>query len=246
MALKEDFERTGNLFFRWRSYLPLFMTGLFLLALLEYRYRANPHRLDLYWGLGCLCLSLAGLILRFFTVGFVPAKSSGRNTRAQVADSLNTTGMYAMVRNPIYLGNFIIWFGLSLWLQSWWLTALIILFFTVFYERIIFAEESFLREKFGETFLSWARETPAIIPKLSNWQPPDLPFSWRSAISREYSTFFAIIASYTILQILSCLILEGKLGLDTTWLIIFLLGAVIYAAIRTLKKKTKILTSAGR
>lgn len=246
MALQEEFEDLGNRFFRWRSYLPLFMAGLFLLALLDYRCHANPPELDRLWGLGCLCLSMLGLVMRFYTVGFAPRGTSGRNTRAQVADTLNTTGMYSLVRNPIYVGNFIIWFGLSLLLKSWWLTTLIVLFFTVFYERIIFAEESFLQEKFGETFLNWARETPAIIPKLRNWQPPALPFSWKSAISREYATFFAIIASYTVLDLLSHLILEGRLAIDTMWLSIFISAAIIYASIRALKKKTGILSTAGR
>ncbi|MGB8874133.1 MAG: hypothetical protein WCC75_12145, partial [Desulfobaccales bacterium] len=45
--------------------------------------------------------------------GLPPRGTSGRNTQGQVAETLNTTGIYSLVRNPLYLGNFLIWLGLS-------------------------------------------------------------------------------------------------------------------------------------
>ena len=246
MALQEEFETTGEYFFRWRSYLPLVMAVLFILALAQFRYPFANHGLDLAWDAGCLAVALLGQVVRFFTVGFVPRGTSGRNTRGQVADTLNTTGMYAVVRNPIYLGNFIIWFGLSLFMKSVWFTTIIILFFTVFYERIIFREEGFLREKFGDVFMQWAAATPAIIPQFKNWQPPSLPFSCKSAIVREYGTFFAIIATFTVLELLAGLFNSGKLTLDAIWVKLFLGSAVLYLTVRFLKKKTKVLATDNR
>lgn len=246
MALKEEFEKTGDYFFRWRSYLPLVMAVLFILALVHFRYPFSSHRLNLAWDAGCLGMALLGQGVRFFTVGFVPRGTSGRNTRGQVADVLNTTGMYAVVRNPIYLGNFIIWFGLSLFMKSLWFTTIIILFFTIFYERIIFREETFLREKFGEVFLQWAERTPAIIPRFRNWRPPSLPFSWKSAIVREYGTFFAVITTFTVLELLAGLFAYGKLTLEALWIKLFLGSAVFYLTIRYLKKKTKVLATDNR
>ena len=246
MALAEEFEKAGNRFFRWRSYLPLVMAGLFLLALLDYRGRGTGGTPAGWWEFFCLAVSLAGLGMRFFTVGFVPAGTSGRNIRGQVAATLNTTGMYSVVRNPIYLGNAVIWLGLSLVLQSWWLTTIVLLLFVLFYERIIFAEERFLREKFGDEFLAWAGQTPIILPRWRQWQGAALSFSWKSAINREYSTFFAIIASFTVLQFLRELIAARQIMVNGLWLTIFLASAVIYVGIRLLKKKTKILATTGR
>ena len=140
---------------------------LFILALAQFRYPFADRGLNLAWDGGCLALALVGQAVRFFTVGFVPRGTSGRNTRGQVAETLNTTGMYAVVRNPIYLGNFIIWFGLSLFMKSVWFTTVIVLFFTIFYERIIFREEAFLRQKFGDAFMEWADATPVIMPRSS-------------------------------------------------------------------------------
>ena len=246
MALQEEFEKTGEYFFRWRSYLPLVMAVLFTLAVAHFRYPFANHGLNLAWDAGCLAMALLGQVVRFFTVGFVPRGTSGRNTRGQVAEALNTTGMYAVVRNPIYLGNFIIWFGLSLFMKSVWFTTIIILFFTIFYERIIFSEETFLREKFGDAFRQWADETPAIIPQFKNWQPPSLPFSWKSAIVREYGTFFAIIVTFTVLELLAGLFNSRTLMIDAIWVKLFIGSAVFYLTIRYLKKKTKVLATDNR
>ncbi|HEX9949697.1 MAG TPA: methyltransferase, partial [Thermodesulfobacteriota bacterium] len=114
MTLKKQFERAGDRFFRWRSYLPLLMAGLFIAALLDKPSSWGNSPAARWWALSCLGVSLVGLGIRFFTVGFAPRGTSGRNTREQVADSLNTTGMYSILRNPIYLGNAVIWIGLSL------------------------------------------------------------------------------------------------------------------------------------
>jgi protein-S-isoprenylcysteine O-methyltransferase Ste14 len=246
MALQEEFAKTGNLFFRWRSYLPLAMGLLFILALLENGNRAAVSKTAAVWEFCCLGVSLAGLVCRFFTVGFVPAGTSGRNTRGQVAETLNTTGTYALVRNPLYLGNAVIWLGLSLLLASWWLTLIVLLSFVIFYERIIFAEERFLQEKFGDDFTAWAEKTPVILPRWRNWRRPALPFSWKSAINREYSTFFAIISSFTVLALLRDSSAAGTVALSGRWLTIFLVSAVIYGSIRFLKKKTRLLATADR
>jgi protein-S-isoprenylcysteine O-methyltransferase Ste14 len=246
MALQEEFEKTGEYFFRWRSYLPLFMAVLFIPALVQFRYPFADRGLDLAWDTGCLAVAFLGQVVRFFTVGFVPRGTSGRNTLAQVAEVLNTTGMYAVVRNPLYLGNLIIWFGLSLFMKSLWFSTVIILFFTLFYERIIWREETFLREKFGDAFRQWADATPAIIPTFKNWQPPSLPFSWKSAIVREYGTFFAIIATFTVLELLAGLFTYGKLTLEMIWIKLFSGSAVLYLTVRYLKKKTKVLATDNR
>lgn len=246
MALQEEFETLGERFFRWRSYLPLVMGALFVLALLTRRHPAAAPGFERAWQWFCLLVSMVGLAIRFYTVGYAPRGTSGRNTRGQVADTLNTTGMYSLVRNPLYLGNFIIWLGLALLVNVWWCTVIVILAFIVFYERIIFAEERFLRDKFGSTFLDWASATPAIIPNLKHWRPPALPFSWKSALKREYSSFFAAIASFTGLTVLKESLQSGRIIFDRTWLKIFITGLVIYLTIRFLKKKTKLLLTVDR
>jgi hypothetical protein len=246
MPLQEEFEKAGEYFFRWRSYLPLIMAVWFILALIGYRQPFEHRGLNLAWDFFCLAVSLSGEGIRFFTVGYVPRGTSGRNTKGQVAEVLNTSGMYSIVRNPLYLGNFIIWFGLSLFMKLWWFSALIVLCFTIFYERIIFAEERFLREKFGAEFVKWAEQTPVIIPNCKNWRPPALPFSWKSAIKREYGSFFAIMVTFTVLELLSGLISRSSPVIEAIWLKFFVGSAVLYLTIRYLKKKTQLLATDNR
>ncbi len=114
MALREEFEKTGNWLFKWRSYLPVFFFGLALLSLRHFRPLQN-NIAEVLWELFCLSVSSLGLAVRILTVGFTPHRTSGRNTQhGQVANSLNVTGIYSVTRHPLYLGNSLMWFGISL------------------------------------------------------------------------------------------------------------------------------------
>ena len=105
MALREEFESSGNWLFRWRSYLPVAGLAIILLAFREYEYPGNSETLDHIWEVVCLLVSFFGLAIRAYTIGHAPGGTSGRNTKRQKADTLNTTGAYSLVRNPLYLGR---------------------------------------------------------------------------------------------------------------------------------------------
>ena len=248
MSLRDELEKQGNLFFRWRGYLPLLIVPILLIALRdsEYLERYVGDLADNFWEGFCISISFLGLIVRCLTVGYVPKATYGRNTKEQRASTLNTTGMYSIVRHPLYLGNFIIFLGITLFVQVWWFTLIAILAFWLYYERIIFAEEEFLRKKFGTLFLEWAEKTPAFLPKFKNWQQPSLAFSFRNVLQREYSSFFGIIASLTFLEIAGDILVRRKLELDLAWAILFIIGLIVYLTLRILKKKTKILDVEGR
>ena len=103
-----------------------------------------------------LAVSLLGQLIRIFTVGFAPKNTSGRNTvNGQIADELNTTGIYSLIRHPLYLGNFFMWLGPVLFLRSVGFLIVFFLLYWLYYERIMFAEEQFLRRKFGEVYDKW-------------------------------------------------------------------------------------------
>jgi len=101
-------------------------------------------------------ISLCGLAIRVYTVGHTPANTSGRNTAGQLAESLNTTGIYSLVRHPLYLGNFFMWLGVALLIANFWFVIAFVFAYWIYYERIMFAEEQFLRTKFGPTYVEWA------------------------------------------------------------------------------------------
>lgn len=246
MALRDELPREGAWLFRWRSYLPLLLLSVVLFQMKDFDYIGRSHRLDLAWDLFCLAVSLLGLGIRALTIGYTPRGTSGRNTRGQVADVLNTTGMYAVVRHPLYLGNFFMWLGVALFPHNIALVLLSVLAFWLYYERIMFAEEAFLQGKFGAAFQEWAARTPAFIPDLRRWETPDLSFSLRNVLRREYSGLLAVVAIFTLLEVLGDRVVEGTWTIDPIWLGIFAVGTTTSLVLRTLKRRSRILDVAGR
>jgi protein-S-isoprenylcysteine O-methyltransferase Ste14 len=237
MPLKERFESAGKWLFRWRSFLPLFTIGLFLIAMRHFSYPRGEHSLDLLWEGIALAVSLFGLAIRVFTVGYAPKGTSGRTTSGPKASTLNTTGMYSIVRHPLYLGNFFIWLGISMCPRFLFFAIVTILLFSLYYGLIILAEEKILYEKFGNMFVEWSHKTPMLFPWFKNWQKAALPFSLKAVLKREHATFFAIIAVFTCIEIGGDLFYSGKLEFDPVWVSIFLTGLCSYLILRTLKKK---------
>ena len=246
MTLREEFEFAGNWLFRWRSYLPLVFIAVSLFALCDYEYLAHSQRLDKLWGGFCLLVSFFGLAIRAFTVGHTPKGTSGRTTRMPEAERLNTTGMYSIVRHPLYVANFFIGLGIALFAHLWWLVLIYILAFSLYYEKIMFAEEAYLSKKFGEEFVSWCDNTPAFIPRLKNHTKPALPFSLKNVLKREYNGFFAVIAVLFAFRVVGDFFALHKLEIDLHWSIMLIFGFLVWVILRMLKKKTNLLNVEGR
>jgi protein-S-isoprenylcysteine O-methyltransferase Ste14 len=246
MLLQEQFVHTGRWLFRWRSYLPLIFFALLLIQLRQFQYLGGTEATDLVWEVVCLAVSLSGLGVRILAVGYAPRGTSGRNTRKQVAESLNTSGAYSVVRHPLYVGNFFMWFGVVLFEHNWWLALVFVLCFALYYERIMCAEEQFLKERFGETYLQWAQRTPAFFPKFRRWQRPRLAFSWQTVLRREYPGLFALITAFTVLEVLGDVVVTGSAELDPMWMGLFGVTGVTYLVLRWLKRRTHLLRVSGR
>ncbi|SHK06488.1 Protein-S-isoprenylcysteine O-methyltransferase Ste14 [Desulfatibacillum alkenivorans DSM 16219] len=240
MALREEMAREGKWLFHRRGHLPLLLLIIVFMGLAHYR-PAVSHAWDQAWEILCLIVAFLGLAVRTGTIGYIPTGTSGRSTSNISASALNTKGMYSIVRNPLYLGNALTWLGVSMLLRQWWVTLLFLTIFRVYYERIIFAEEEFLRKKFGGEFLEWAERTPVFIPCFKNWTPPTQTFSLRRVLRRDYSAFFAVISAFTTMELLCDWKTMGRPEIDPMWLIIFSTGAIVYLTLRTLKKKTAVL-----
>jgi protein-S-isoprenylcysteine O-methyltransferase Ste14 len=248
MSLRDKIDKHGSFLFRWRSYLPLLTLPLFIIALShsERIKRIYGDSADNLWGYLCIVISFFGLFVRVLVAGYVPRGTSGRNTKWQAAETLNTTGMYSIVRNPLYLGNFIIVLGILLFVQAWWLVVMGAAGFWYFYSRIVFTEEEFLRKKFGTVFLEWREKTPLFWPRFKNWKKSNIPFSFKTALRREFSTLFSIVAPFTFLDITAGFLSKGKLVIKPFWAVFFTAGLLIYMTLLILKKKTKMLNVEGR
>lgn len=242
VALREEFQKTGNWLFRWRSYLPLLLLCLFVVGFFDVSMKGGANSRTLGWEFGCFAVALFGLAIRVLAAGFAPRGTSGRHTLRQEAKRLNTSGMYSLVRHPLYLGNGIIWLGIALYTHVWWVVVISMLAFWLYYERIMFAEEEFLRQQFGGEFERWAGQTPAFLPRITNWVPPDRVFSWKKVLKYESPTLFLITASITFLDVLGDSIIAGTVDIHRAWIVALLLTFVFYIVIRFLRKATRILS----
>lgn len=246
MALIEELNQQGNKLFKYRSNLPV---PFAIIGLAIYLY--NIHYLgtaehSLLFEVCCLVVGLFGQVVRAITLGYTPKGTSGRNTHGQVAEELNTKGMYSIMRNPLYLGNFFMWFAIILYIDVHWFSLIYVMCFWMYYERIIFAEENFLRNKYGAPYLKWTLETPVFIPRLRGWKKPDLHFSFKNVLKREYSGFFAMFFCFALFNLIGNYVRNQMWQLDDFWAYALLASGCITIVLRTLKKKTKILHVKGR
>jgi protein-S-isoprenylcysteine O-methyltransferase Ste14 len=253
MLLLGRLVQQGRFLFRWRSY-------AFLLLLIP-AYFALPEsgRLELEiggtwenaWNLAALFIAYLGVMVRAATVGFVGAGTSGRNTREQRASALNTTGLYSIVRNPLYLANGLTIFGLALEIKSLWFIILAAAYVWLFYERVILAEENFLKQRFGAVYESWAARTPAIVPNVRLWHRPALGFSLRTVLRREFHGFFATTVALVTIEFGNDIVGQGMtpahwVRVDYPWVMLLAGATIVYLALRLIRHRTDWLVVPGR
>lgn len=243
MVLRERLNHVGDFFFRWRSYTPVSVILIFLLERNHFFYPKGSHLWDFVYELSALSISMIGLAVRILTTGFARPGTSGRNTKRQKADVLNTTGMYSIIRNPLYLGNYICWFGISLLAQTWEVIVLNTFIFFLFYLPIIHREESFLEEKFGDEFRKYAERVPSFTPSFKNYIAPDRKFDLKRVLRMEHDSFFAVIASFATIELMREYTVLNKIELNEVWTGIIVGSLVFWVTVKALKRKTKLLKS---
>lgn len=176
-------------FFKYRSYTPI----PFLILMLVYE---NANVTSLIIG---FIIALAGELIRFWGVSW--AGSETRTTGGVGGTYLIISGPFAHVRNPLYVGNILIYFGLGIMSYSLfpYLQMVAILFFAFQYHLIVTEEEGFLKEKFGEAYKKYLQNVPRFIPRLTPYKLNKVeqpPFKLNMGLKSETRTLqaFAIVA----------------------------------------------------
>jgi len=174
--------KIGNLFFKIRSFTPI----PFILALL---YFAEPTLHTIV--VGTLFIAV-GELLRIWAVGYAGASTRARTLGA--ARDLVTTGPYRYVRNPLYLGNFLLSLGVCLVANVYWLVAVLIVGYFFQYLPIIALEEAYLLESCGHVYRAYQKRVPRLLPRFHPYPEPSThDFSWTRAIKSEKRTLTAIL-----------------------------------------------------
>jgi protein-S-isoprenylcysteine O-methyltransferase Ste14 len=240
MKLADHFSHSGRTLFRWRSYLPLVLLPLVAFSLRDAGYPFGSHAWDQVRELGCLLLSLAGLAVRIYTIGTAPEGTSERSTVDPRASELNRTGIYSVVRHPLYIGNTLVALGLALVPGPWYLAVIVLLASLLYHERIAAHEEAFLETKFGDLFRDWADRVPAMIPDFRHVQRSSNPFRWRSVLGREFHGLFVIGAGFFVLDLLHDRAVTGTWQPDPVWTWLCLATGLMFVVLTALKRFTSL------
>ena len=199
----------GLFLFRHRSLFVVCLLPAAALAVFERRSAVLPADPGLGWFALCLAVSLLGLGVRWAALGSAPPGASTRSLRAPSASRLNVTGMYSLCRHPVYLGNLFVLMGFALALKSWWFVVMALLAYWLLYQRVIAAEERFLGERFGATHRRWSERTPTFWPRPRLWLPPEIRFSWRTVVLREYNSPLLIASTFLFLRMVDQVVVGG-------------------------------------
>jgi protein-S-isoprenylcysteine O-methyltransferase Ste14 len=198
-----------------------------------------------------MAISTVGLALRWLTVGFVPADTSGRNTREQRAGQLNTDSAYSLVRHPLYMANGIVLLGFAVAVASAWFILLMVPLYALTIERIVAAEEDYLARLYGDAYGTCVAGTPAFLPDFARWRPPNLPLSGRTILRREYNGVLGMALAYFGLEALRDLWVGGQSWAewvrdDGLWFWVLGIGLASFVVLRTIKRATRWLHVSGR
>lgn len=146
----------------------------------------HPSRHSLLLGGGIACL---GALIRVWAAGYI---DKGR--------ALAQEGPYAMTRNPLYLGSFLMASGVLLAGQGYWLLLPFGVFFLVFYLPVMKREEQELLHGYGDEFLGYSRRVPMFFPNFRGTSAHSTSFLWARVFrNREHRNLMGLALTELIL-----------------------------------------------
>jgi protein-S-isoprenylcysteine O-methyltransferase Ste14 len=173
--------RIGALLFRNRSWLPV---PFLLVALL-----APGHPTLVNWLVGAIPI----VIGEWIRLAGVAAAGTVTRRRSRDVQRLVTYGIFGWVRNPLYVGNFLIWMGFVIISGVLWFLPVAIALFAIEYTLIVAYEEGVLESIFGREYLDYKQTTPRWIPRPPK-QRETGQHDWAEAWRSEMSTFMQYAA----------------------------------------------------
>jgi protein-S-isoprenylcysteine O-methyltransferase Ste14 len=140
-------------------------------------------------------------------------------------DKLTTSGPYAHVRNPLYVGTTLIFIGVLVMLQALWVGLAAFVVLGIVYTRTIRNEQKMLTDKFGQAFVDYCAKVPAMWPTFVPYAAGDKwPFSWRRVWdSREHKVVLWLGVVVTLFHLKKEWIVEN--GHVNTEMVVLILQA---------------------
>jgi protein-S-isoprenylcysteine O-methyltransferase Ste14 len=221
----------GKFLFRFRSFTPL---PLIVLTFVLFQ----PMSPTPLWTVIGLFVACAGEGVRMTCVGFAGTGTSGRESFLK-ADSLNTTGMYSLSRNPLYWGNMLIFAGLLVLYANPWALALFVAFLFLQYHFIILAEEEFLKQRHGPAYDDYRSRVNRWLPRFAGFSPAQGRFDARKVLFKENDSCFNLLLAALLILAWKEKVFAGKI--ERPWLFAGAALALIlfYAGVKVLKKRQR-------
>ena len=194
-------ERWGTFLFKYRdAVFPAVI--LVLIVTTRPQFPGGSRAADLWLDALGILVCAAGQALRIMVIGYRYIVRGGKDRRVH-AEDLVTEGIFALARNPLYVGNMMVLFGLFIIWNSPLLYLVGVPFTLIGYRAIVAAEEAFLRTKFGAPYDEYCRTTNRWIPDLRKAPEAlrDIPFNWRRVLIREYGSWTAWICTAGVMII---------------------------------------------
>ncbi|MDR6756965.1 protein-S-isoprenylcysteine O-methyltransferase Ste14 [Mycoplana sp. BE70] len=198
----------GNFFFKYRNQLfPAIIVALFLLAPPVAHGSTAVEQVS---AIVAILLVLAGLGLRATVIGYAYIQRGGLNKRVYAKD-LVTEGMFGVCRNPLYVGNMLIYSGVFLFSGNPLAVVLGIGLFAFLYQCIVLAEEEFLEKKFGDAYRAYCRDVPRWALRLRRFRSATegMAFNVRRVIAKDYSTMSATLITLLVIEFYRAALNEG-------------------------------------
>ncbi len=192
--------RLGGWLFKRRTVIPV---PVALALLLVTAGRAHPSPLLVAAGVAVVG---AGELLRLWAVRHIGAIS---RTRADRLGPLVTTGPFALVRNPLYIGNLMLWVGFAVSARLVWMVLLIVPVIGFEYHAIVRWEESLLAARRGADYRAYLTQVPRWLPVWRSTGPAAAPYSWRDTLHSERGTLVAITVGFLLLWLKTILLGGG-------------------------------------
>ena len=234
----------GNFFFRYRNTLFLFLyLALFIPSPEIFREEQLGPRYY-YWPIIIgLIVTITGQAIRGATIGLAYIIRGGKDGHVY-AEDLVTQGIFSHCRNPLYLGNILMLLGVGILSNSLIYLGILIPLFLFIYHAIVLAEENFLRNKFGSTFVAYCNKVNRWLPNLTglNKTFESMEFKWKRWILKEYNTQYVWLTGIVLLLLLTYPQLTNYDSSKRNLLLATLLPLLLlgYLSIRYLKKSGKL------
>ncbi|MGD2086995.1 MAG: isoprenylcysteine carboxylmethyltransferase family protein [Candidatus Aminicenantes bacterium] len=224
--------KVGNVLFKWRSFTPIPLIALVFIIFKP----VNLQEKNILINLSGIIISFLGETIRIFAVGYSFTGTSGRETFLR-ADALNTTGIYSIVRNPLYIGNFLMFTGIVIVFSNVFAVLVFVVFLILQYYFIILSEESFLKEKYAEPYESYCSQVRCILPTFKNYKGNQNPFSLKKVIFKENDSIFNMLMMFLLVLLYKEWRFTGRIVQPILYIIPGGILIIVYVIIKILKKK---------